>query len=71
MDAEYLDEFIEKVDLIQIGARNMQNFDLLKKVGKATQETNLVKKRIKCHFPRMDHVGRIYHGKWKSKCYLM
>ena len=31
MDAEYLDEFIEKVDLIQIGARNMQNFDLLKK----------------------------------------
>ena len=28
MDAEYLDEFIEKVDLIQIGARNMQNFTL-------------------------------------------
>ena len=33
MDAQYLDEFNEKVDLIQIGARNMQNFDLLKKVG--------------------------------------
>ena len=37
MDAQYLDEFNEKVDLIQIGARNMQNFDLLKKVGKATR----------------------------------
>ena len=29
MSAEYLDVFNEKVDLIQIGARNMQNFDLL------------------------------------------
>ena len=27
-------EFIEHVDLVQIGARNMQNFDLLKAVGK-------------------------------------
>ncbi len=34
MDADYLEEFVEKVDVIQIGARNMQNFDLLKKVGK-------------------------------------
>ena len=30
---EYLDVFNEKVDLIQIGARNMQNFDLLKQLG--------------------------------------
>ncbi|WP_249029817.1 3-deoxy-7-phosphoheptulonate synthase [Tannockella kyphosi] len=34
MDASYIEEFEEKVDLIQIGARNMQNFDLLKKLGK-------------------------------------
>ena len=34
MSAEYLDLFEEKVDLIQIGARNMQNFDLLKQLGK-------------------------------------
>lgn len=34
MSPEYLDIFNEKVDLIQIGARNMQNFDLLKQVGK-------------------------------------
>lgn len=30
---KYLDIFSEKVDLIQIGARNMQNFDLLKQLG--------------------------------------
>lgn len=34
MSADKIDEFVEHVDLIQIGARNMQNFDLLKAVGK-------------------------------------
>ena len=35
MDAEYLDEFIEKVDLIQIGARNIAKLRLVKeKSGK-------------------------------------
>ena len=34
MSSKYLDVFNEKVDLIQIGARNMQNFDLLKALGK-------------------------------------
>lgn len=34
MSADKLDEFVEYVDCIQIGARNMQNFDLLKAVGK-------------------------------------
>ena len=33
MSERYLDEF-EGVDVIQIGARNMQNFDLLKAVGR-------------------------------------
>lgn len=33
MSPEYLDVFNDKVDLIQIGARNMQNFDLLKQLG--------------------------------------
>ena len=33
MSTDYLDLFNEKVDLIQIGARNMQNFDLLKQLG--------------------------------------
>ncbi len=35
MDVRMLDSFLEhKVDVIQIGTRNMQNFDLLKEVGK-------------------------------------
>ena len=33
MSPEYLDLFAEKVDVIQIGARNMQNFTLLRQVG--------------------------------------
>lgn len=43
MSAEKLEEFIEKVDLIQIGARNMQNFDLLKAVGR-TKKPVLLKR---------------------------
>lgn len=34
MAADKIDEFVEKVDLIQVGARNMQNFTLLKELGK-------------------------------------
>ena len=34
MSADKIAEFVEKVDLIQVGARNMQNFQLLKAVGK-------------------------------------
>ena len=34
MSADKIDEFVENVDLIQVGARNMQNFDLLKALGK-------------------------------------
>ncbi|EGK12014.1 3-deoxy-7-phosphoheptulonate synthase [Kroppenstedtia eburnea] len=35
MDPENLDLVAEYVDILQLGARNMQNFHLLKKVGKA------------------------------------
>lgn len=37
MDSDQIDEFVEHVDLIQIGARNMQNFTLLKAVGKTNK----------------------------------
>ena len=37
MSADKLDEFVEHVDVIQIGARNMQNFDILKAVGKTNK----------------------------------
>ena len=34
MSADKIEEFVGKVDLIQVGARNMQNFALLKELGK-------------------------------------
>ena len=37
MSADKINEFVENVDLIQIGARNMQNFDLLKAVGRVNK----------------------------------
>lgn len=37
MSPKYVELFDEKVDLIQVGARNMQNFDLLKELGKASK----------------------------------
>ena len=35
MDPRHIDLYGEDVDVIQIGARNMQNFDLLKEVGRS------------------------------------
>lgn len=32
-----VERFVEDVDLIQVGARNMQNFDLLKELGKTNK----------------------------------
>ena len=32
-----IEKFIEDVDVIQVGARNMQNFDLLKELGKTNK----------------------------------
>lgn len=37
MSTEYLDRFVEDVDLIQVGARNMQNFELLKALGQTNK----------------------------------
>jgi 3-deoxy-7-phosphoheptulonate synthase len=37
MSPKYCELFEETVDLVQIGARNMQNFDLLKEVGKMSK----------------------------------
>jgi 3-deoxy-7-phosphoheptulonate synthase len=35
MDAEGLDHVLEVADIVQVGARNMQNYSLLKQVGRA------------------------------------
>ena len=45
MSTDKLDEFVQKVDLIQVGARNMQNFDLLKALGK-TDKPVLLKRGL-------------------------
>lgn len=37
MSTDYIDTFVDEVDVIQIGARNMQNFDLLKQIGKTNK----------------------------------
>ena len=46
MSSEYIDEFNEKVDLVQIGARNMQNFTLLKEVGRRCKKPILLKRGL-------------------------
>ncbi len=46
MSSDQLPLFEEAVDVIQIGARNMQNFDLLKKVGHNTQKPILLKRGL-------------------------
>ena len=45
MSTDYIDEFVENVDVIQIGARNMQNYDLLKQVGR-TRKPILLKRGL-------------------------
>jgi len=45
MDVRTIDMFVKYVDIIQIGARNMQNFDLLKEVGR-TKKPVLLKRGI-------------------------
>ncbi|ABK61490.1 MULTISPECIES: 3-deoxy-7-phosphoheptulonate synthase [Clostridium] len=37
MSPNLVDKFVEDVDVIQVGARNMQNFDLLKELGKTNK----------------------------------
>lgn len=44
MSEAQIDEFEKYVDIIQIGARNMQNFELLKEVGKRTTKPILLKR---------------------------
>ena len=45
MSPQYIEEFVNDVDIIQVGARNMQNFDLLKELGK-TDKPILLKRGL-------------------------
>lgn len=46
MDAEYIPLFNEKVDLVQIGTRNMQNYSLLQKVGREIKKPVMLKRGL-------------------------
>ena len=37
MSSDKIERFVEDVDVIQVGARNMQNFELLKELGKTSK----------------------------------
>ncbi|WP_123053674.1 3-deoxy-7-phosphoheptulonate synthase [Clostridium sp. JN-1] len=45
MSIDMIDRFVEDVDVIQVGARNMQNFELLKELGK-TRKPILLKRGL-------------------------
>ncbi|MEG0834188.1 MAG: 3-deoxy-7-phosphoheptulonate synthase [Christensenellaceae bacterium] len=45
MSPKYVELFSEKADIIQVGARNMQNFDLLKEIGQ-TKKPILLKRGL-------------------------
>lgn len=45
MSADMIDRFVDDVDIIQVGARNMQNFELLKQLGK-TRKPILLKRGL-------------------------
>jgi len=46
MSEDMIDRFEKDVDIIQIGARNMQNFHLLKEVGRRTTKPILLKRGL-------------------------
>ena len=52
MSSEYLDAFAQDVDVIQIGARNMQNFTLLREVGRL-KKTVLLKRGLSSTFEEL------------------
>ena len=45
MSTDYIDPYAENVDIIQVGARNMQNYELLKELGK-THKPILLKRGL-------------------------
>ena len=72
-DVEKVSGSVEKLGL-RVNVVNGATQSVIGIIGDTTKvdkETYLVKKRVECNIPRMDHVSRIYHGKWESKCHPM
>ena len=65
MDTVDVDLVCEYADVLQIGARNIQNFSLLKRVGR-TKKTVFLKKRYVDNNRRIPDVCRIYLKSRKS-----
>ena len=58
MDTRQVEQMEKYVDCFQIGARNMQNFDLLREVGK-TRKPVLLKRGLAATREGLAAVGRI------------
>ena len=56
MSVEQLAEVAAQADVLQIGSRNMQNFELLKALGTAQKPILLKRGPVRYH-------RRIYHGR--------
>ena len=63
MSAEHLPLF-DDVDVIQVGARNMQNFELLKVLGKIDKPI-LLKRGLATLLGRASDECGVHHGRWK------
>ena len=61
MNTEHLPLF-ENVDLIQVGARNMQNFELLKAVGRQKKPV-LLKRGLANTLEELRDERRVHHGR--------
>lgn len=61
MNTEHVPLFAD-VDMIQVGARNMQNFELLKELGKVPNARSAQTRPCQ-HHRRISDERRIYHGR--------
>ena len=62
MSTEYLDRFIQDVDIIQVGARNMQNFVLLKELSHIKKPV-LLKRGLAATIEGAAHGRRVHYGR--------
>ena len=61
MEISQIPMMLPYVDILQVGARNMQNFNLLRELGKVRKPV-LLKRGIAATSGRVAAVGGIHHG---------
>ena len=66
MDPRQLEDVLEVADMIQLGARNMQNFDLLREVGR-TGTPVLLKRGHVGHDRGVAAVGRVHRPRGQRR----